>query len=160
MADIPMPWYEERLVVPELGPCWEWAGMKDQDGYGMFGWHSNYAINRAARFILTITTGLEPEQLALHHCDNPPCVRPSHLYAGTTEDNNRDRSVRGRAKGTFKHGEKHWHHRLTDRQVRKIIRMWNKGYRQNVIAKRFGVTQPTVSRIVNGERRAKRTETD
>lgn len=31
-----------------------------------------------------------------HHCDNPPCVRPDHLYAGTRVDNAKDSIRRGR----------------------------------------------------------------
>ena len=32
-----------------------------------------------------------------HHCDNPACINPEHLYAGTHEDNVRDMIARNRA---------------------------------------------------------------
>lgn len=156
MVDINMPWYEERIVVEELGPCWEWRGMKDKDGYGVLGWYSTYGTNnRVHRFVLSLMMGraLEPDEWACHHCDNPPCARPEHLYLGSATTNSRDRSVRGRAKGTFKGNEAHPNHRLTDRQVRKIRSMYRKGYLQQEIADEFNITQPTVSRIVRGERR-------
>lgn len=35
-------------------------------------------------------------KLVLHHCDNPRCINPDHLYLGTDADNVRDREARGR----------------------------------------------------------------
>jgi hypothetical protein len=32
----------------------------------------------------------------LHHCDNPPCVRPDHLFLGTAKDNSDDKIRKGR----------------------------------------------------------------
>jgi hypothetical protein len=33
---------------------------------------------------------------ALHHCDNPPCVNPDHLFPGTDMDNYQDSIKKGR----------------------------------------------------------------
>jgi hypothetical protein len=37
----------------------------------------------------------------LHHCDNPPCINPDHLYIGTKKDNTQDMTARGRDRGRF-----------------------------------------------------------
>jgi len=76
--------------------CWIWTGNRNGDGYGVF--HvsrtKRYMAHRAA---LEFANG-EPvpsDKLACHHCDNPSCVRPSHLYIGTFSDNNSDTYYRG-----------------------------------------------------------------
>ena len=36
----------------------------------------------------------------LHHCDNPICFNPAHLYVGTPQDNSDDRVKRKRQNAT------------------------------------------------------------
>lgn len=51
----------------------------------------------AARVAYELWYGPAAEDLfALHHCDNPPCVRPDHIYMGTQPENVADRDRRGR----------------------------------------------------------------
>jgi hypothetical protein len=38
------------------------------------------------------------DKLVCHRCDNKPCVEPSHVYVGTSTNNNRDTIERGRRK--------------------------------------------------------------
>lgn len=82
--------------------CWESRGYPDKDGYSRLYAGLVYANNRpkvtkAHRFFLSLVLGrkLLPGMKALHRCDNPPCVRPDHLYEGTQEDNERDKLERG-----------------------------------------------------------------
>jgi HNH endonuclease len=83
----------------------------------------------------------------LHHCDNPACVRPSHLFLGTHQENMADGVRKGRFPGP--RGEKQWKAKLTSSIVRKIRAA---KCTQRVLAKKFGIHQCTVSRILAGER--------
>lgn len=77
--------------------CWPWTAGRDRAGYGTFR-HGGKHV-QAHRFALEQTIGraLAVFRFALHHCDNPPCCNPAHLYEGTTAENAHDASIRGRA---------------------------------------------------------------
>lgn len=75
--------------------CWEWTGQRARFGYGraahLFGTHLAHRIS------WTLANGPIPKGLFVcHHCDNPPCVRPDHLFLGTASDNIRDAWAKGR----------------------------------------------------------------
>lgn len=90
-----------RYVPGRLSPddCWEWMGGRYLVGlpYGRFTTADHRAVP-AHRWLLGELRGQElgPEELGLHHCDNPPCVNPGHLYVGSAVQNAIDRESRGR----------------------------------------------------------------
>lgn len=93
--------------------CWEWrGGINPNGGYGRF--HFNNGQAPAHRLSWQLIKGSIPQGLfVLHHCDNPPCVNPSHLYLGTLADNNRDTRLRKRQpKAQWTHC--HSNHELTE----------------------------------------------
>jgi hypothetical protein len=76
--------------APELGQCWVWTGQTDPKGYG------RWSKVIASRHSWALANGQIPDGMwVLHHCDNPPCVRPDHLYLGTVVENVRDAVERG-----------------------------------------------------------------
>src|SRR4051812_22902913 len=65
--------------------CWEWHGARALNGYGTF-WGDG-VITMAHRFSWQLNVGPIPRGMwVLHHCDNPPCVRPDHLFLGDALD--------------------------------------------------------------------------
>jgi hypothetical protein len=82
--------------IDKTGDCWVWTGPTNRKGYGW--WSGNGERGLAHRISLARTSPpSSPALFACHHCDNPPCVNPAHLYWGTVRDNARDVVERGGA---------------------------------------------------------------
>lgn len=84
-----------RVDLSDLSGCWNFKLSKNRDGYG---WYKTKLIGecRAHRtaFILTFGNPLNP--VICHHCDNPSCCNPWHLFSGTRKDNFKDMVSKGR----------------------------------------------------------------
>jgi hypothetical protein len=99
---------EERFwaQVQKSDGCWVWSGRSFKQGYGRFRVYGTGPKRKGGgtrkdvqthRFVWEITRGVIPDGLLVcHHCDNPPCVRPDHLFIGTSHDNVLDAYQKGR----------------------------------------------------------------
>jgi len=102
------------------------------------------------RFMYEKHTGpIPPGMCVLHHCDNPACNNPDHLFLGTMADNTRDMINKGRGRYRVSRGVDNGQAKLTEGQVRGIC--FATGTQQK-IAERYGISQMQVSYIKRGER--------
>ena len=122
--------------------CWEWTGSRNHRGYGVFdlGRATSRLAHRTAwiRAYGPIPAGLS----VLHRCDNPPCVRPSHLFLGDHTDNMADARAKGRMRGSRQSNA-----RLTESKVRIVLLLLAEDIPVAQIAALFGVSGGTIYSI-------------
>jgi hypothetical protein len=111
----------------------------------------------AHRTAWEITNGPIPDGLLVcHNCpdgDNPSCVRPSHLFLGTYQDNNRDTIAKRRRThySKFPYGVRF---KISDDEVYEIRRRRAAGEGTSKLAAEYHVSRSCIQRVVNGTRRA------
>jgi len=125
--------------VQKTRSCWEWIRYKNTKGYGMITIHGKPVM--AHRLSWEMRNGPIPEGLcACHHCDNPSCVNPGHIFIGTAQDNIRDSYLKSRRVD-----------RLTIAQVKSIRCRIRAGERYKALAKEFGKSVRTIASLSTGD---------
>lgn len=121
--------------------CWIWTAFKEK-GYGQFGYEGK--VWKAHRMSWLMTNGPISDGLCvLHTCDNRSCVNPDHLFLGTYDDNNKDRSDKNRSNGM--HGRKDYIVTFPDGHEEIIGNM-------NQFSKQYGLYQCAMTKIAKGNR--------
>ena len=125
-----------------LGGCWIWTAGKVGTGrYGRI--YINSKHYRTHRISWELHNGPIPAGIwVLHHCDNPPCVNPAHLFLGTALDNNRDAIRKGRKPPIPQ--------KLTRENVIEI-RDLTGPITLREIAARYGVSYETIGQVLRRE---------
>lgn len=127
--------------------CWEWTASKNNMGYGMFscralGYHDKKLAHRLS---YTASKGDIPDGLhIMHACDNPACVNPAHLSAGTRSDNMRD------CANKFRHTSR----KVTHDQHRQILHDYIAGKTPKEISADYRIPMNSVSDYTSGRIRA------
>lgn len=125
----------------KTGPdCWEWqAGAATNNGYGRFWISKERGHEVAHRYSWELQNGPVPDGMSVcHHCDNPLCVRPDHLFLGTHAENIQDAVGKGKI-ATLSPGD-----------VRLVRGLRRRGLTQQEVAERLGVSRTTISHIDTG----------
>lgn len=131
------------IQIPR-SPCEEWPGRRNAQGYGVV--HLPTDATTVRRTVLAHREAYEryngpipPGMHVCHVCDNPPCVKPEHLYLGSPRQNIRDMMAKGRenfrgGKPVVRHGPELRAKVLSDPRP------------ANELAKEIGVSQHTICR--------------
>jgi hypothetical protein len=135
------------------GECLEWQSARTRAGYGelMTRGVMTYAHRLVAIYCYGPPETWDGPQVN-HHCDNPPCCNPAHLYPGTHRHNVTDSWVRGRAKKPPVHsGEAHSQARLTSAGAAEIKVLYREGWTISALSRRFSVARFTIRAVVTGK---------
>jgi len=135
--------------------CWLWGGPRQrrEDGSASYG---EFIVGRgrlrmlAHRAVWEAVHGRIPSgRVVCHHCDNPGCANPAHLFLGTQAENLADMRAKGRAHfNRFDSGTGHPKAKISPPDVEEIRRRHLSGASLAAIARGFGLHPSTVHDIV------------
>ena len=118
--------------------CWKWTGGLSH-GYGIFRMKSKTRLAHRVAWEMEyghIPTGMQ----VCHKCDTPECIRPSHLFLGTQQDNIQDALQKGRRQ------REGYNTKLTKKQVKRIRLDITTN---RILANKYGVHINTIWNIKN-----------
>jgi hypothetical protein len=160
-------WSKVEVCGPE--ECWPWKARRDTKGYGRYytgsrsdGTRRSALAHRVA-WVLANQASFLPGVCGCHHCDNPACCNPTHIFPGTRADNQADMCAKGRqvAPSGDRHpirknpglvqGERNGNAKLREWQLPYILALVDAGVLQKDVAAAYGVAATAINRLVRGE---------
>lgn len=149
------------MLTPSASGCLEWSGRtiksngRESHRYGRIKVGGRDIL--AHRYAYTLAHGEIPSGMSVcHHCDNPKCCNPEHLFIGTHRQNMGDMATKGRASKASNPkptGEKSPTAKLLDSQVEEIRARRASGETVTSLAYAYGVHHSYISRLARGIRR-------
>ena len=144
---------KQRAKINPVTGCWEWIGTK-RNGYGRTMTGSRTDGTRksisAHRLSYQLFKGNIPQGCVVcHKCDNPCCINPDHLFAGTVQENVSDRERKGRNKPPK--GACNGRAKLSEKDVLAArTERIDRGTSYQALAKKYGVAKKTIMDAVKG----------
>lgn len=134
--------------VRKTEKCWEWTGYKNPAGYGRLTLHQRPILCHRVSYVIHFGD-FDNRLLVCHHCDNPACVRPEHLFLGTDKDNADDRDYKKRWKSVDPaKGTRVWCAKLNSEKVIQIRELHTTGIAIRALARKFKVDRNVIRLVV------------
>ena len=140
----------ERFIskVEKTDDCWNWIGAKYRKGYGHFRMKidGKWVMYKAHRYSYEYYNDKSAQGMIIcHTCDNPSCVNPAHLFAGSNQDNVDDKLAKGRHKYGINPNHNHLNWDIVKRMRKTKKENPNLTYRE--IGKIYNTSAPQAHRI-------------
>ena len=138
-----------KIGIYDGDSCWEWEAGRNRAGYGIV--YLQKKMRMSHRVAWMLANGPIPDGMVIcHHCDNPSCCNPRHLFLGSVLDNIHDRDQKGR----HAKGKRNGKCKLTDAQIAEMRQCYAAGEGGCVkLARRFSISPAYVWQIVSLKRR-------
>lgn len=141
----PKKYIKSKTKTDDNG-CWIWIASSRRRGYGIVSLNKKQWI--ASRLSYSLFKGEIPEGMFVcHHCDNPRCINPDHLFLGTAKDNGVDMANKGRSAK----GEKNGNVSITAKEASDIKKMLAEGLSGEKISEKTGISIHIVYHIKTGK---------
>lgn len=155
-----------KVKIKSENECWPWKGASTDEGYGRFRFKGKLVGANRLAYALSNNVEIPAKNIFIcHTCDNPVCVNPKHLFAGTRSDNMKDAAKKGRLPAQYDPKTKK---RLSDqakgkiskarklkpnevRYIRKVYSPFNREYGARSLASKFGLHHTKLIKIIKKE---------
>lgn len=137
----------KQFSKPAENGCVLFTGHLDKDGYGRVRvGRRMYRTHRLAWELAN--SSIEKGICICHKCDNPSCVNPDHLFAGTPKDNTQDMFRKGRQ--SRRGGVDNGNSKLTPDKVLRLREMHAAGASLRELSNTFSIHPAYASQVANG----------